>query len=524
MISLKIDNKTVKVEEGSPVILAAKHAGIEIPSMCWREGKPHLTSCMICLVKDGPGGKLFPSCSVEAKEGMEIITLDDEIREARKTGLELLLSEHVGDCEAPCQLTCPAHMDIPRMNRLLARGEFEEALKIIKKDIALPAVFGRVCPAPCEGACRRKQVDEPVSICLLKRAAGDHKLGQEGYLIPEKEKDTGKKVGVIGAGPAGLAAAYFLQLKGYSCTVYDRDKKPGGSLWKEVEAGALPTEVLEMEVDIIRGLGAEFKMEYLVDRDKFREISKGSDAILIAAGMNGTGVENWGLDMTDRGVDADMSTYRVGETGIFVAGSALRPAKLAIRTLGQGKEVSFSIDQYLQGKQVEGEKFMFNSRFSRLMDIEIAEYLKESVEGKRIEPAEPSEGLDREQVMREAARCLHCDCRDIDTCRLRIYSDAYHADQKRFKSEERKPIKKYLQRNVVVYEPAKCIRCGICVEITAEHAEKYGLTFIGRGFDIEVGIPFEKDIEQGLEKVALEAADACPTGALARAGNELRGG
>ena len=96
--------------------------------------------------------------------------------EARKTALELLLSEHVGDCEAPCQITCPAHMDIPLMNRLLARGKFAEALQVVKKDIALPSVLGRICPAPCEGACRRRSVDEAVSICLLKRFAGDEDL------------------------------------------------------------------------------------------------------------------------------------------------------------------------------------------------------------------------------------------------------------------------------------------------------------------------------------------------------------
>src|SRR6056297_1348826 len=217
MLKLKINNKEVNVPEGITVMAAARMQGFEIPSICYREGKPHFTSCMICMVKDRKSGKLFPSCSVKATGGMEVITRDEEVEESRRTALELLLSEHVGDCEAPCQVTCPAHMDIPLMNRLLAEGKFSEALQVVKQDIALPAVFGRICPAPCEGACRRKQVDSAVSICLLKRYAGDHDLERATSWMPEKAPSTGKKIAVIGAGPAGLAAAYYLQLRGQQC-------------------------------------------------------------------------------------------------------------------------------------------------------------------------------------------------------------------------------------------------------------------------------------------------------------------
>jgi hypothetical protein len=210
MITLKINNKQIQVENGTSVMKAAQQMGIDVPNMCWHDELEHFTSCMLCLVKDKKNGKLFPSCSVKASEGLEVITDDSEIKEARQTALELLLSEHVGDCEAPCQIACPAHMNIPLMNRLIAAGKFDESLAVVKRDIALPAVLGRICPAPCEGACHRKTVDEAVSICLLKRFVGDE--GAEPEIIPAKK--TGKKVAVIGAGPAGLAAAYYLQLKG----------------------------------------------------------------------------------------------------------------------------------------------------------------------------------------------------------------------------------------------------------------------------------------------------------------------
>src|SRR5690554_593666 len=173
MIQLSINNKKIEVEEGLSVMKAAQQTGVNIPNMCWHDELDHFTSCMLCLVKDNISGRLFPSCSVKVHEGMEIVTDDDEIHEARKTALELLLSEHVGDCEAPCHIACPAHMNIPLMNRLIAAGKFDQALEVVRHDIALPSVLGRICPAPCEGACHRKSLDEPVSVCLLKRFVGD---------------------------------------------------------------------------------------------------------------------------------------------------------------------------------------------------------------------------------------------------------------------------------------------------------------------------------------------------------------
>jgi ferredoxin len=220
--------------------------------------------------------------------------------------------------------------------------------------------------------------------------------------------------------------------------------------------------------------------------------------------------------MHPKGVEADGNTYRVGDSAVFVVGSALKPSKMAIRALGQGKEAAFSVDQFLKDQPVKGESFRFNSRFGKLDPAEYGEYLKESVEGSRLEPEQKADGLSLEQVKEEAARCLHCDCRDLHNCRLRLYSDAYGADQKRFKPEERQLCTKQVQHDEVIYEPSKCIKCGICVRLTAKYKEDYGMTFIGRGFDVVIGVPFNEDIASGLKKVALEVADACPTGAISR--------
>lgn len=510
MIRLKIDTTDIKVPGEISVLAAARMHGMDIPSVCYREGKPHFTSCMICMVKDGRTGKLFPSCSVNVSENMEVITIDDEIRESRRTALELLLSEHTGDCEAPCQVTCPAHMDIPLMNRLLAAGKIDEAVRVVKRDIALPSVFGRVCPAPCEGACRRKSVDTPVSICLLKRYAGDE--GTEPVTSPARS--SGKKVAVIGAGPAGLASAYYLQLKGHACTLIDRREKPGGSLWTEVENGTLPEEVLAREVEVLRLLGCTFRQHEEIDAKGYRMLKEEFDALLIATGSGESGAGAFGPEMSGKGVRTEDRIYVTSEEGVFAAGSAVKPNKLAIRALGQGKEAAFSIDQFLAGKKVTGEPSMFNSRFGKLQEVEIAEYLKEAHGGSRIEPADLAGGFTIEQVREEAARCLHCDCRDKIECRLRLLSDEYRASQKRFWSEDRTIVQKQIQHDVIIYEPNKCIKCGKCVHITAEHKEKYGMSFIGRGFDVVIGVPFQEALDKGLTIVAEQVVQECPTGAL----------
>lgn len=515
MISLKIDNRIIEVDEGIPLHKAALKAGVEIPLMCYIEGMEHFTSCMVCMVKDRKNGKLIPSCSVTALEGMDIITDDAEVKESRKTALELLLSEHVGDCEAPCKITCPAHMDIPLMNRLLAKGEFTAALKVVKKDIALPSVLGRICPAPCEGACRRKFHDEPVSICLLKRFAGDTDLAEEQSFLPEISEKTGFKIAIIGAGPAGLSAGYYLQARGHQCDIYEKEAKAGGALQTSIPDDILPKDVLDKEIGIIEKMGARFIFQHPVNDKDFITLQKDYDALMIACHLEEKDIILWGLEFSGTGIKAEKETFQTGINNVFVVGSALRTSKLAIRSLGQGKEAAFSVDQLLRNVAVAGEQQMFNSRFGKLFADEYVEYLKESVSYTRVQPEnELSGGFTASEVMKEAARCLRCDCREKETCLLRIYSDTYKVNQKRFASEERKKIKKLDQHSSVIYEPAKCIKCGKCVRITSLHKEKFGFTFIGRGFDVEIGVPFNEELSDALTSTAEEVVRACPTGAL----------
>lgn len=511
MIRLKINNKEIEVEEGTSVMKAAEKMGIEVPNLCWYDELEHFTSCMLCLVKDESNGKLFPSCSVAATEGRSIITDDDEIKEARQTALELLLSEHVGDCEAPCQLGCPAHMNIPLMNRLIAAGKFDESLEVVKRDIALPAVLGRICPAPCEGACHRKTVDEAVSICLLKRFVGD-----EGTMSELKPAEmNGKKVAVVGAGPAGLAAAYYLQLKGVQVTLFDKEEKAGGQLRTAIPDERLPNEVIDKEVEAILKTGVDFQGGKTIDSDSFKSMQNRFDAWIIATGTVSNDSDKFGLKATAKGIAADRNSYQTSMETVFAIGNVLRSSKLAIRSLAQGKEVAFSVMQYFNNQELKGEPRMFNSRFGKLVKEEFSEYLKESVDAKRNFPEDTDwGGFSAEEAIEEAKRCLHCDCRAINDCKLRIYSDDYQANQRRFKTSERRKVKKLSTHSKLIYEPTKCIKCGICVRLTEKYREKFGFTYIGRGFDAEIGVPFNEEIEKALTDTALKVAEACPTGAI----------
>lgn len=511
-INLRINDREVRVKEGTMLLEAAESAGFTIPAMCRNTQVEHFTSCMICMVRERSSGNLMPSCSVRAVPGMDIITDDVEIAEARKTALELLLSEHVGDCEAPCRLACPALMDIPLMNRLIAAGLAEQALEVVRRDIALPAVLGRICPAPCEGACKRKPVDEPVAICLLKRFAAD-----EGGQPTETAtlRTDNRKVAVIGSGPAGLSAAFYLQRRGIQAVVLDRNECPGGSLQYEVPEEMLDRKVLDNEIALIRRMGVQFKQGQHIDAAAFEELRKAYDAVVVATGNFSEAMSDWGLNNNGKQVLADKSTFLTNLDGVFAIGNVNRPVRLAIRSAAQGKEVAGTIAGMFDGKGISAAPRRFNSSFGRLMEQEYAEYLKEGSSAGRHHPGDkPGGGLDPGQARAEAERCMHCDCRKPDSCKLRDYAEVYGASKKRFLYSARKPLKKEMQEHGLVHEPGKCIKCGICVRLTARQRETFGFTFIGRGFDVVIGVPFNETLEKALEKTAEAVAQACPTGAL----------
>lgn len=281
-IKFKIDGKEVIARDGETIRSAAVKANIDIPALCTNGIVSKTTSCFVCVVKDVKTGRFLPSCSACPSEGQEVESDTAEVRDMRRTALGLLLSEHTGDCEAPCMVACPAHARVEEYVRLGRQGNFEEALKVIKEQIPLPMSIGRVCPRFCEKDCRKNVTGKAVSINDFKRLAAD--LYYDKYM-EELPALNGKTVAVVGAGPAGLSAAYYLRLKGYAVTIFEQNAEPGGFLRYGIPQFRLPKEILKREIDHFLKMGIIIKCNQKAGKDFTVESLKSMfDGVIVAVG------------------------------------------------------------------------------------------------------------------------------------------------------------------------------------------------------------------------------------------------
>lgn len=518
MIKFQINNQEVEVEPGTKLITVARERGITVPTMCYLEEYPHFTSCMLCVFKEVKTGKLLASCSVPAEDGMIIETDSDDVVKARKSALELLMSDHVGDCQAPCERTCPAHMNIALMNFQIENGQYREGLITVKEHIALPAVLGRICSAPCENACRRNLIGESLSICALKCFVADQDLASDSPYIPECAPPTGKRVAIIGSGPAGLSAAYYLQQFGHACTIFDANLEAGGALRYGTPESELPRHILDGEIDVIRRLGANFELNHAIDFNDFLEIQNEFDAVILATGETSLEqLKQLEIESGPKGVRVDKTTFQSSMDGVFAGGGVTHSGKMAVRSVSHGRSMALSVNNYLldQGELTNGTRSQ--SRIAKVNKDQFAQFaqvidqIKDSAQTKQNANGNPLNFL---QANDESGRCLQCGCVSFNGCQLRLFSEQYGANPQRFKGETRKSMARVYDHPYVVYEPGKCIQCGLCVRITEKEGEGLGLTFIGRGFDVQVDVPLNQPLEKGLEKAAQKCVEACPSGAL----------
>jgi ferredoxin len=555
MPKLTIDQREIEVPPGTTVLAAARQLGIEIPTLCYWEGCEASTSCLVCVVKINGNHRLVPACATLVENGMQVESETPEVHAARRTALELLLSDHLGDCLAPCWFGCPARMDIPQMLRQIAAGDLRSAIATVKRDIALPAVLGRICPAPCEKTCRRRGLDGAVAICLLKRYVADVDFASGDPYLPPCRPSTGKRVAIVGGGSTGLAAAYYLAQAGHACTIFEAADRLGGRLWTETTPHELPRKVLQAEIDQITRLGVEVLLNQTIDPHEMRivegrelkvefrpstldsrpstfdprpstldprpstldpRLSGKYHAFFLACGTQPKGsIQRWGLPAGPRGIQVDPETFLTERPGVFAAGNVVRGRALVVRSVADGKEAAVAIDQCLRGLPVTGPEKPFTTKIGRLDRRELQSFSAGSGQTPRREPARGfSHGYAKQEVVAQATRCLHCDCRGLTTCKLRKYAARYHANPKRF-AAKRRLFQQDRHHPDVIFEPGKCIACGLCIQIAAREGEKIGFSFVGRGFDVRVAVPLHRHLSDALTKAAASCVAACPTAALA---------
>lgn len=301
MIELQIDNQIVTAKPNDNLLLAARNAGITIPSLCdpidasqQLATTPHTDkqACNLCLVQienTDASLRCVKACETPVETGMKVITQSAFLSKKRQAALNIILSDHFADCEAPCQRACPAGVDVQRYLYHIAQGDHSEAVKVIKETLPLPLSIGRVCPAFCETECRRGLIDEPIAIRQLKRHAADLDLadgeqGENSYL-PPRLADTGKKIAIIGAGPAGLSAGYFLSNQGHNVEIFETMPQAGGWLRYGIPEYRLPKAILDKEIELLCRNGLKIHTEVRLGNDiQLNQLVNNFDAICLAIG------------------------------------------------------------------------------------------------------------------------------------------------------------------------------------------------------------------------------------------------
>ena len=350
MIKIRIDDIEVNADEDETIMNVALRSGIEVPSMCHMDGVEHYTSCMVCMVKDNKTGVYLPSCSAKVQEGMNIDASGTDVQAIRKKAVEMLLSEHRAECEAPCRVVCPAGYNIPLMNRYLASGQFKKAIGLIISELDAPEIRCHNCSGYCENACRRKKIDRQISIRNIR---------------------------------------------------------------------------------------------------------------------------------------------------IFIS---------------QNLDYEGGTDEIIPLTEYQDLKKRFSSRIGKLEDSELKEWLKECLEG-----SQRNEDIDGfKSAGEEAGSCMHCDCRASEDCKLRELAQKFGIKDKGGKIVNGPVRKKINLKNGLIFENAKCIKCGLCVRVCEDSIDEPGLCFIERGFISVISEPLTEDFEDILKTQAELCINVCPTGALSR--------
>ncbi|EKL0030960.1 formate dehydrogenase subunit alpha [Vibrio vulnificus] len=342
MIQIVIDGKYRIVEAGQTVLQAAKVCGVEIPSLCGMNRSGEKIPCDLCVVEVESGGPRR-ACELEVYNGLTVKTQSEALSAHRKQALNRIMSDHYADCEAPCKTACPAGVDIQSYLYHIAQNDHQKAIEVIKRTLPMPLSIGRVCPAFCESECRRSLVDDAIAIRQLKRHAADADLAAQEAYTPEKKADKNKRVAIVGGGPGGLTAGYYLTNEGYQVDVFEAMPQAGGWLRYGIPEYRLPKSILDKEIELMCRNGMTIHTDKKLGRDiSLSQLSQDYDAVCLAVGASKAVAMDYpgsDLDGCYLGVDylKDFVTEQRFITGKKVAvigggNTAIDCARTAVRT------------------------------------------------------------------------------------------------------------------------------------------------------------------------------------------------
>src|SRR5437764_3475393 len=283
-----IDGQEVTAVVGESILRAAQRAGFNVPTLCDDEKLAPAAAFRTCPVDVDGSYARQPTGHRAVEQGMKDSATSDGLFTMRKQTLEYFPSDHNAYCMPPCQVGCPTHIDIPGYLELMAKGQHVEAARLVKEVLPFPYMLGLVCPKPCQEVCRRGLVEEEIAICQCHGYTGEMVMEMDQAPTPfPQAAATGKRVAVIGAGPAGLTAAYYVALKGHAVTVFDMMEKQGGMLRYGIPEYRLPKVKLDKELNSVWQLrDTEFRGNQKLGRDFSVDglLSQGYDAVFVGIG------------------------------------------------------------------------------------------------------------------------------------------------------------------------------------------------------------------------------------------------
>ncbi len=368
------------------------------PALCFREGCRPSTSCLACLVRIGDDERLVPSCATVAAEGMQVESETEAVHQVRRTALELLLERPLGRLPGPVPIRLPgARWTFPRCSGRLPPGELREAIATVKRDIALPAVLGRICPAPCEKVCRRGDLDAAVSICLLKRLVADVDLASRravragvpaghGQARGDRRRGADGPVGRLLPAPVG-PRLHALRRKPAA-------RRPAAP--RDHREPSCPATCSQAEVATITRLGIDAGDGHTdrAGRRQLADLRDRFDAVLLACGATAREqAAGWGLPVAQRGIrgaSREPSRRACRACSPPAVRSAAR--RMVVRSVADGKEAAVAIDQFLCGLPVTGRAEPFSTKIGRMHGDELARFAAGATT-RRAEPARQGSGV-----------------------------------------------------------------------------------------------------------------------------------